>query len=179
MIKNIYMIVAITKNSHAIGKNRDMIYHLRDDLKYFKKITLHHTIVCGRTTYFSFPKRPLPDRKNIILTRSDNNYEGAYTLHSKKEVVEYAKNHPKEKIFIVGGDSIYHQFLDISSKLYITEIDESLGDKAHDADSFFPKFDKEKWEVESISEYVYPDNAPRYRYVVYKRKWRLNDYVAK
>ena len=140
MIKNIYMIVAITKNSHAIGKNRDMIYHLRDDLKYFKKTTLHHTIVCGRTTYFSFPKRPLPDRKNIMLPRSDHNY------------------------------SIYHQFLDISSKLYITEIDEALGDKAHDADSFFPKFYKEKWEVESISEYVYPDNAPRYRYVVYKRK---------
>lgn len=170
MIENIYMIAAVTKDSYAIGKDGDMIYHLKDDLKYFKETTLYHTIVCGRTTYFSFPKRPLPHRKNIILTRSSDNYKGAYTLHSKNEVIEYAKNNPNEKIFIVGGDSIYHQFLDVSSKLYITEIDETFGDKAHNADSFFPKFNKDNWKVESTSDYVCSDNAPKYRYIVYKRK---------
>lgn len=170
MLDNVYMMVAITKETHAIGKNGDMIYHLKEDLKYFKETTLGHTIICGRTTYFSFPKRPLPGRKNIILTRSDIKFEGASTLNSKDDVIEYAKNNPTEKIFIVGGDSIYHQFLDIASKLYITEIDETIGDKASNADSFFPKFDKSDWIVESTSDYIIPVDAPRYRYIIYKRK---------
>ncbi|MBF1058880.1 MAG: dihydrofolate reductase, partial [Peptostreptococcus sp.] len=79
MIDNIYMIVAMTKNTRAIGIDGDMLYHLKEDLKYFKETTLNHTIVCGRKTYFSFPKRPLPNRKNIILTRGNDHYDQAFT----------------------------------------------------------------------------------------------------
>lgn len=169
MINNIYMMVAITNKTNAIGKNGDMIYHLKNDLKYFKKTTLGNTIICGKKTYFSFPKRPLPGRKNIILTRSNDVFEGASTLHSKDEVIEYAKNNPDEQIFILGGDSVYHQFIDIAYKLYITDVEEIEEDTA-DADSFFPKIDDDEWVIESISEYDNRENEPKYRYLVYRRK---------
>ena len=167
MIDNIYMIVAMTKNTRAIGIDGDMLYHLKDDLRYFKETTLNHTIVCGRKTYFSFPKRPLPNRKNIILTRGNKHYDQAYTLHSKEDVVQYALDHPDEKIFICGGDNVYKQFMDIASRLYITEIEE---DEPVNADSFFPYVDSSIWSKAYESDYIIPDKAPRYKFIVYDRK---------
>ena len=166
MIDNIYMIVAMTKNTRAIGIDGDMLYHLKEDLKYFKETTLIHTIVCGRKTYFSFPKRPLPNRKNIILTRGIDHYDQAFTLHSKDQVTQYALNHPDEKIFICGGDNVYKQFMDLASKLYITEIDE---DSPVEADSFFPRIDPCLWTKVSESDYIIPEKAPRYKFLVYDR----------
>ena len=167
MINNIYMIVAMTKNTRAIGIGGDMLYHLKDDLKYFKETTLNHTIVCGRKTYFSFPKRPLPNRKNIVLTRTDTNFDQAFSLHSSQEVIEYALNNPNEDIFICGGDNVYKQFIGIASRLYITEIDEDI---PVNADSFFPYIDPSIWRQVSSSDYIKPENAPRYRFLVFDRK---------
>ena len=164
MIDNIYVIVAMTKKTRAIGIDGDMLYHL--DLKYFKETTLNHTIVCGRKTYFSFPKRPLPNRKNIILTRGNDHYDQAFTLHSKDQVAQYALNHPDEKIFICGGDNVYKQFMDFASKLYITEIDE---DSPVEADSFFPQIDPNLWTKVSESDYIISEKAPRYKWLVYDR----------
>lgn len=166
---NIYAIVAMTKKSNAIGIDGHMLYHLKEDLKYFKETTLNYTIVCGRKTYYSFPKRPLPDRKNIILTRSFDSYPGAFTLHSKEEVLEYAKNNPEEKVFICGGDNVYKQFMDVVSKLYITEIDEDDVSNIN-ADSYFPCFSEDDWTVESASAYIEEDGVPRYRFIVYSKK---------
>jgi dihydrofolate reductase len=166
MIDNIYMIAAITNKSRAIGYKGDLMYHLKDDLKYFKETTLNHTIVCGRKTYLGLPKRPLPERINIVLTREDYNFDNALVLHSKKEVIEYALSHPDKKIFICGGDNIYRQFIDVASKLYITEIDEN---KTFEADSFFPKIDSSVWRVKSSSNYLVSDEGHRYRFLVYER----------
>ena len=166
MIDNIYVIVAMTKKTRAIGIDGDMLYHLKVDLKYFKETTLNHTIVCGRKTYFSFPKRPLPNRKNIILTRGNEHYDQAFTLQSKDQVAQYALNHPDEKIFICGGDNVYKQFMDLASKLYITEIDE---DSPVEADSFFPQIDPNLWTKVSESDYIIPEKAPRYKFLVYDR----------
>lgn len=165
-MSNIYMIVAMTEKSNAIGLNNDMLYHLSEDLKYFKATTLNHTIVCGRKTYFSFPRRPLPNRKNIVLSRQDLEFEGATKLSSKEEVIDYARQNPEEKIFICGGDAVYSQFMDVASKLYITVIEEN---EDVEADSFFPKINKEIWKLESVSEYVEPEKAPRYRYLVFSK----------
>ena len=156
----------MTKKTRAIGIDGDMLYHLKEDLKYFKETTLNHTIVCGRKTYFSFPKRPLPNRKNIILTRGNDHYDQAFTLHSKDQVAQYALNHPDEKIFICGGDNVYKQFMDLASKLYITEIDE---DSPVEADSFFPQIDPNLWTKVSESVYIIPEKAPRYKFLVYDR----------
>lgn len=167
IIKNLYMIVAITEKTRAIGKDGDMIYHLREDLKYFKNTTIGHTIVMGTKTFYSFPNGALPNRKNIVLTRGNDIFPNAHTLHSKEEVLEYAKTNPDEKIFIVGGDTLYHQFIENASKLYITIIDE---DEKVEADSFFPEIDNHIWKEISKSEYIISDNSPRYRFVVYDRK---------
>ena len=166
MIDNIYVIVAMTKKTRAIGIDGDMLYHLKEDLKYFKETTLNHTIVCGRKTYFSFPKRPLPNRKNIILTRGNDHYDQAFTLHSKDQVAQYALNHPDEKIFICGGDNVYKQFMDLASKLYITEIDE---ESPVEADSFFPQIDPSLWTKVSESDYIISEKAPRYKFLVYDK----------
>ena len=105
-MKNLYMIVAMTEKTRAIGKNNDMLYHLPEDLKYFKQTTQGHTIVIGYNTYMSFPKRPLPNRKNIVLTRKNRVIEGVEILHSIEEVLDYAKVHSEEQIFIGGEDTI-------------------------------------------------------------------------
>ena len=81
-------------------------------------------------------------------------------------MIEYALSHPDEKIFICGGDNVYKQFMDIASKLYITEIDEN---KTIKADSFFPKIDSSIWGVKSSSNYMTSDKGHRYRFLVYER----------
>ena len=166
MIDNIYMIVAMTKNTRAIGIDGDMLYHLKEDLKYFKETTLNHTIVCGRKTYFSFPKIPIQNMKNIILNRCYEHYDKDFTIHSKEQVSQYALNNQDEKIFICGGDNVYKQFMDLASKLYITEIDE---DNPVEADSFFPQIDPSLWTKVSESDYIIPEKAPRYKFLVYDR----------
>ena len=168
MVDNIYIIVAITEKTHSIGKDNDMIYHLKEDLEYFKNTTINNTIVCGRKTYFSFPKRPLPNRKNIVLTRSNSVFEGAEVMHSVDEVIEYAKNNKDEKIFICGGDQIYSQFIDIASRLYITFIKE---DEDVIADSHFPAIDMNIWRMIEEGEYIKPSNgAPEFKFTVFERK---------
>lgn len=156
----------MTEKTNAIGFDGDMLYHLKDDLKYFKETTLNNTIVCGSKTYFSFPKRPLPNRKNIVLTRSKKKFEGAFTLNSKEDVLKYAENNPDEKIFICGGDNVYSQFMDYSSKLFVTTIEEK---DIVSADSFFPSINENSWKLVRASEFIYPENAPRYRFLVYDR----------
>ena len=100
-MKNLYMIVAMTEKTRAIGKNNDMLYHLPEDLKYFKQTTQGHTIVIGYNTYMSFPKRPLPNRKNIVLTRKNRVIEGVEILHSIEEVLR--KSIQKSKFLYVVG----------------------------------------------------------------------------
>lgn len=166
IVKNIIPIVAMTNKTNAIGLNGDMIYHISTDLKYYKETTMGNTIVCGRKTYFSFPKRPLPNRTNIVLTRSNDTFEGAITMNSVDDVIQYALDRPDEKIFICGGDNVYTQFMDIAGKLYVTEIDE---ESKVEADSFFPKIDPKKWKKTQESEYFKDSGAPRFKFCIYER----------
>lgn len=140
--KNLNIIVAMTAKSGAIGKNGLMLYHLPKDLKYFKNTTLNSTIVMGYTTYLSLPKRPLPNRKNIVITRKKIEIEGCIILGSVDAILDYAKNNSHETIFICGGASIYEQLLPYVNKLYITMIEEN---EYPDADRFFPYIDFKKW----------------------------------
>lgn len=129
-------IVAVAKKNRAIGKNNQLLWHIPEDLKRFHKITKGHTVVMGQRTYESLPKRPLPERTNIVLS-IDPNYkaEGAIIVHSLEEAIEKAKEVEKSEIFIIGGGSVYAQMIDKSDKLYITEVE---GD--FDADIFFPDY---------------------------------------
>lgn len=167
-LDNLYSIVAMTEKTRAIGRKNDMLYHLPEDLNYFKETTLNHTIVMGYKTYMSFPKRPLPNRKNIVLTRQNRVLEGAHIFHDIEEALDYARSHRDESIFVVGGDAIYRQFMPYVSKLYITLIRE---DDEVEAEAFFPEIDEEVWVKVSEEEgRQVPEKAPAYTFTVWELK---------
>lgn len=139
----ISMIVAIGKNN-VIGVKNKLPWQMPADMKRFVKVTTGKPVIMGRKTYESIG-RPLPHRTNIILTRSDYHADGCIITHSVEEAVEEAKkiiektNNEKE-IMIIGGASIYEQFLPLAKRMYITYIDAEVG-----GDVFFPDFDKTEW----------------------------------
>lgn len=140
------LIVAIAENN-AIGYNNDLIWHLPNDMKYFKEVTLNHHIITGRKNYISIPIkfRPLVNRTNIVLTHDLNFHEdGCIVKHSLQDALDFAKEHNETEVFIIGGGQIYKEALEkkIIDKMYITHVHEHFT-----ADSFFPTIDFTKWEL--------------------------------
>lgn len=136
---NISIIVAIAQN-FAIGKNNDLLFHLPDDLKRFKKITNGKTLIMGRNTLLSLPKWPLPNRRHIVITdKPDDHFDGCEVVFSIVEAIQKVKNEPEA--FIIGGGMVYRQFYPLVRKLYLT-----LVHKDFDADIFFPEIDFSEWE---------------------------------
>ena len=117
-------------NNGGIGKNNQLPWHISEDLQNFKKITQNSTIIMGRKTWESLPKKPLPNRRNIVLSSSKiNNIECYDSIEKCLKKIQI-----KEKVFIVGGVSIYKSFINIAQYLHITFID--LLD--NEIDTFFP-----------------------------------------
>ena len=135
-------IVVIVDENNGIGKDGDLLCHLPNDLKHFKKLTTGHIIIMGRKTYESLPNGALPNRINIVIT-SDNadNYPGCIVARSVDEALLLTKN--KEKVFIIGGGKIYNSTLHLANKLYLTRIHH----KFEDADTFFPDIDFNNWKL--------------------------------
>lgn len=131
------MIVAIDKN-RGIGKDNKLLAHIKEDLKYFKEKTLNKVIVMGYNTYMSLPKKPLPNRTNIVLTKKEINLEGAIVINSLDKLMEKVKELEKEgnEVFICGGAQIYKEMLPYVDKLYVTHIMHEF-----DADTFFPEYE--------------------------------------
>ncbi len=139
---NIAIIVAIAQN-FAIGKNNDLLFHLPNDLKRFKKITSGHAVIMGKKTLFSLPNGPLPNRRNIVITDvAGETFEGCETVYSISEAVEAVRN--EEEAFVIGGGMIYLQFYPIAGKLYLT-----MAHRNFEADTFFPEINFEEWTVVS------------------------------
>jgi dihydrofolate reductase len=139
-MKKISIIVAIAKN-FAIGLNNQLLWHIPADLKRFKKITSGHQVIMGRMTYLSLPVRPLPNRKNIVITDNrEETFDGCVTVYSIEEAINLCDENVES--FIIGGGSIYKQFLPFCNKLYIT-----LVHKDFEADTFFPQFDLDQWKL--------------------------------
>lgn len=137
----ISIIVAISKEN-AIGKKGELLCHLPDDLKHFKSITAGHTVIMGERTFWSLPKHPLPNRRNIVITdQAGKQFEGAEAAYSIDEAVALVAN--EEEAFIIGGGMVYRQFMPIADKMYITHIDHSWPD----ADTFFPVIEPERWKL--------------------------------
>tara|TARA_X000001036_G_scaffold402304_1_gene408023 strand:+ start:374 stop:871 length:498 start_codon:yes stop_codon:yes gene_type:complete len=137
--KEITIIAAVSENN-VLGKNNKLIWHIPDDLKRFKKLTIGHSVVMGRKTFESISK-PLPKRKNIILTRNKNyKAKGTFIANNIQEALNFCKN--DNQPFIIGGGEIYKLFLDISDKIELTRIHQP-----YNGDAFFPKILEEKWKL--------------------------------
>lgn len=139
-MKKISIIVAIDKN-YAIGKDKQLLWHIPADLKRFKKITSGHQVIMGKLTFESLPVRPLPNRKNIVITdQRGETFEGCTTVYSIEDALNLCSD--EQESFIIGGGSIYRQFLPYCNKLYIT-----LVNKEFEADTYFPQFDTSQWKL--------------------------------
>lgn len=161
----ISIIVAISEN-YAIGKKGDLLCHMPADLKHFKEITSGKTVLMGERTFFSLPKHPLPNRRNIVLTDIQNKtFEGAEAVYSLDELV--AKVQGEEEAFVIGGGMVYRQMMPRADKLYITHIHHSWDD----ADTFFPEIKESEWKLLSAERHNADDKNPYdYTFAEYGRR---------
>jgi dihydrofolate reductase len=156
----ISIIVAIGKN-RELGKGNELIWRISADLKRVKELTTGHPIIMGRKTYESIG-RPLPNRTNIVISRSQTEIEGCFVFDSLERGVAHAKEIEAEEIFIFGGASIYKEALPFVDRLYLTLIDaEDRG-----ADTFFPEYSMFKIKNEE----KYLEHTPPYSWQILERK---------
>ena len=141
------IIVAIASDG-AIGRANDLLWHLPADLKRFKELTTGHTILMGRKTFESLPRGSLPNRRNIIISRSLPAQPGAEVYPTIQQAMEACAS--DEEVFIIGGGEIYRQLLPDTERIYLTRVQASFPD----AEVFFPELDPTEW-IEEARE-VYP-----------------------
>ncbi|MEK4249955.1 dihydrofolate reductase [Paenibacillus sp. FSL W7-1287] len=151
-------LIAAMSRERAIGANNQMLWHLPKELAHFKRTTLNKTVVMGRKTYESLG-RPLPNRRNVILTRQqDLHIEGCEIVHTIEEALQ---KYGDEELMITGGGEIYELFLPIADRLYLTKVEVDI---AH-ADAYFPEFDEQEFTLTS-SEFVESDEKNKYSFTI-------------
>lgn len=160
----IAIIAAIDKNN-ALGFKNRLLFYLPDDLKRFKALTTGHTVVMGRKTFDSLPKGALPNRRNIVLSRSTRlELPGAEVYASLEEALQHCAD--DEQVFIMGGASVYKQAMPLADRLYMTEIDA----EAAEADVYFPAIDHQVWHETKRDVRRADDRHPcNYAFVDYER----------
>jgi len=163
-MKNIFIIAAFGINNE-LGKDNDLLWHISEDLKQFKRITSGHTVIMGRKTFNSIKNKPLPKRRNIVITSdTSSDFPGVEIVHSVEEAMEHIK--PEEIVFILGGATIYRQFLPFTHKMYLTRVY-----KAYEADTFFPEINWSEWNEVEKREVKNDENAGvDYTFFTYERK---------
>ena len=158
----IILIAAVSKDK-VIGKQGGIPWKIKEDLSFFKEKTLNSPIIMGRATYNSIG-RPLPNRLNIVMTRSVKNTEGVTEVTSVEKAIEAAsKNKDSSKVYVIGGENIYKEFLPIAQKMIITEVDLYI----KDGDTFFPEWNISEWEEQSRDQRE--ENGIRFSFVEYTK----------
>ena len=160
----ISIIVAVS-DDWGIGKNNELLWHIPEDLKRFKRLTLGKCVIMGKKTWESLPRKPLPDRKNIVLTDiPDECIDCSFTAYSIPDAL--SKCEKDQEVFVIGGGSVYRQFMPAADRLYITHVH-----KKAPADIYFPKIDRRKWKVIEREECISEDETKiPYSYVIYERR---------
>lgn len=153
------IIVAIA-NDNIIGGDNKLLWHLSDDLKRFKRLTVGNTIIMGRKTYESIGKA-LPNRKNVVITRDEN-----YKLNDAEVIndIDEIKSYNDDNCFIIGGGEIYKQTLIYATKLYVTKIHEDF-----EGDTIFPEID-DNWIIENREDKFDEKSKLNYSYIEYVRR---------
>ena len=148
------IIVAIARNG-IIGDKNALLWHIKEDMRFFRTTTSGHAVVMGRKTFESLGSKPLPKRTNIVITRAEREFEGALTAHSLQEAIRMAGD--DEEIFIMGGAQIYREALPVVDRMYITHVG-----RDYEGDTVFPEIDYSKWKLVDVvryergEEYEYP-----------------------
>ncbi|MFD2822131.1 dihydrofolate reductase [Lacinutrix iliipiscaria] len=163
--KQIVTIIVAAGENDAIGKDNQLIWHLRDDLKRFKALTSGHHIIMGRKTFESFPK-PLPNRTHVVISRQENYQvpDGVILVNSLEKAILVAKNDTQP--FIIGGGEIYKQAMHLANKIELTRVHESF-----EADTYFPKIDTSIWKETSNTFHKKDENHNyEFSFLTYLRK---------
>jgi len=156
----ISIIVAVARN-WAIGANNQLLWHLPEDFRWFKKHTSGHPVVMGRRTWESLPKKPLPGRKNIVITDDPHDcFPGTICVGSIEDAV--SQMDVDNENFIIGGGMVYREFLPMAQKVYLTIVD-----KDFDADVWFPQLDPKEWKETFREEH--PESEPGFTFLIFDR----------
>lgn len=150
----ISIVVAIAENG-AVGYKNDLLWHLPADLKRFKEMTTGHSIIMGSRTFRSLPKGALPNRRNIVLSRMQQDFPGAEWAASPEVALELVGE--EAEAFVIGGAQVYEQMLPYTDKIYLTRVHADFPE----ADTFFPELDMSEWVELSRTEYP-ADEKNRY-----------------
>ena len=156
-------LIAAAGENNELGKDQDLVWHLPDDFKRFKQLTTGHYIIMGRKTFDTFPQL-LPNRTHIIITRKENyNPEGTIVVDSLDKALEAAKDDPQP--YVIGGGEIYKLALDKADAIELTRVHGTF-----DADTYFPDFNEENWELVEKEEHP-ADERHKYAftYLTYER----------
>lgn len=158
-------IVVACSSNNSIGKNNQLLWHLPNDLKFFKNTTWGGVVIMGRKTFESVNK-PLPGRLNIVITRQKNwQAENVTTAGSLDEAIEKAKALYYKEIFIIGGGEIYREALPKTDKIYLTRVHAEM-----DGDTFFPEINKNDWQLISCNDFKADEkHAYDYSFEVWER----------
>lgn len=155
----ILSIIVAQASNRAIGKDNELMWHLPSDLKRFKDLTTGHSILMGRKTFESLPKGALPNRRNVVISRSIQSLEGAEVYPSLEQALETLSD--QDEVFVIGGGEIYEQTLALAQRLYLTEVHASYPE----AHTFFPPIQTEEWqELERIEQEQNDKHAHSYTY---------------
>lgn len=158
---NITIIAAVGRN-RELGKNNDLIWHIKEDMKFFKECTMNKKIIMGSKTFYSLPGL-LPNRKHIVLTRRNLDLSSeVLIIHNIEDLLTYLKE-LKEEVMVIGGAQIYKEMLPYTDTMILTEIEETTL-----ADAYFPEFNETNWEKETLGNYETP--KLKYKRVEYTRK---------
>ena len=147
------IIVAIADNN-AIGRDNALLWHISEDLRFFRRTTIGCPVIMGRKTYESIG-RPLPQRINIMVSRGSEAPDGMALVHSLKEAYELAEATNLERCFVMGGGQIYAQALADMDRLVVTHVHTVI----EDADTFFPPIDPTVWQVAERSEMMHDEES--------------------
>lgn len=158
--------IAAVAENWGLGKNGQLLFSLPADMRRFRALTSYHTVVMGRKTLESLPGgRPLPKRRNIVLTSRAEPIEGAETVHSVDELLSLVADEPAEEVYVIGGAQVYAQLLPHCERVLLTKVD-----AARSADAFFPDLDADPhWQAEEPSEPL-EENGLSYRFIDYIRR---------
>ena len=158
----ISIIVAVAQNG-VIGDKNSLLWHISEDMRFFKRITSGHPVIMGRKTYESLG-RPLPNRTNVVISRTQTAIEGCKVASSLEEAIAMFPN--EEEVFVIGGAQIYALALDIADKFYLTRVGHD-----YEGDTSFPEWKSNEWQLISKEDYERGEKYPYpFSFEVYERK---------